>query len=107
MHASFTKFNGTGLYEGADISRYYVVTVDSASEGGSPRSFLGEFYHLKWDKSRESCLYAGNAQGGPSYEVEDPNDSVLEGRYSEYIISNEDRVFDTQYKYSQFDESRC
>lgn len=105
MEATFTKFNGTGLDTGFDASRYYVVTVESAS-GGPSRSFLGEFYHLKWDKSREPCLYAGNAQGGPSYEVEEPNDSVIEGRYREYIISNED-LFETRYMYSQFEEDRC
>ena len=47
------------------------------------RSFLGHFYHLKWDKSREPCLYVGNAQGGPSFEVPDPNDSVIEGSQPE------------------------
>ena len=75
-------------------------------ESSSPRSFLGEFYHLKWDTSREPCLYAGNAQGGPGYEVEDPNDSIIEGDYSDYIIPSGD-LFETEFKYVQFDEERC
>ena len=75
-------------------------------ESASARSFLGEFYHLTWDKSRKPCLYVGTSQGGPTYDVEDPNDSVIEGDYRDYIIDNGD-LFETAYKYVQFDEGRC
>ena len=101
---TFTKYTGDDLPEGANTDRYYVVTVQPASSAA--RSFLGEFYHLKWDKTREPCLYAGNAQGGPSAEVQDPNDSIIEGRYRDYIIQSED-LFDTEYVYSRFNEDRC
>ena len=84
----------------------YVVTVEP--EDAPARSFLGHFYHLKWDKTREPCLYVGNAQGGPSYEVPDPNDSVIEGRYRDYIFDGADEnLFATGYTYSQFEEGRC
>lgn len=102
---TYTKYNGSGLPQGADVDRYYVVTVEPEAPS-PPRSFLGEFYHLKWDKSREPCLYVGNAQGGPSYEIEDPNDSVIEGRYREYIIASDD-LFETEYVYTQFADDRC
>ena len=75
-------------------------------ESSPPRSFLGHLYHLKWDKTREPCVYVGNAQGGASYEVLDPNDSVIEGRYRDYFI-DDDELFGTSYDYSQFEESRC
>ena len=70
------------------------------------RSFLGHLYHLKWDKTREDCVYVGNAQGGPSFEVLDPNDSVIQGRYRDYILSSGD-LFETSYTYSEFEEARC
>lgn len=71
-----------------------------------PRSFLGHFYQYKWDHSAGPCLYVGNAQGGSSFEVEDPNDSVIEGYYREYIIAGGD-LFETEYKYNEFEEEQC
>ena len=100
---TFAKYTGN-LPEGANTERYYVVTVQPTSSPA--RSFLGEFYHLKWDKTREPCLYVGNAQGGPSAEVEEPDDSIIEGNYRDYIIKSED-LFDTVYTYSRFNENRC
>ena len=50
------------------------------------------------------CLYAGNRQGGTIQEVEDPNDSVIEGIYTDYIMNDE---FTTDFKFSHFDESIC
>ena len=84
----------------------YVVTVDP--ESSPARSFLGHFYYQKWDRTREPCLYVGNAQAGPSFEVPDPNDSVIEGYYRDYILQGEDEnLFATGYTYSQFEEERC
>ena len=103
---TYTRYNGTDLPAGTDPSRVYVVRV--APESSPARSFLGHIYHLKWDKSREPCLYVGNAQGGPSFEVPDPNDSVIEGRYRDYILQGGDgNLFETSYTYSQFEENRC
>ena len=101
---TFTKYSGTDLPDDYDPEDIYVVKVQPKS--GPARSFLGEFYHLTWDKSREPCLYVGTGQGGPTYEVEDPNDSVIEGHYRDYIIDNGD-LFETTYKYVRFDEGRC
>ena len=101
---TFTKYNGTDLPEGFNVNRYYTVTVEP--EDSPARSFLGEFYHLKWDKSREDCLYVGNAQGGPTSEFDDPNDSVIEGHYRDYIIESGD-LFETTYKYNKFEDDRC
>ena len=104
---TFTKFNGTLRY-GADPSRYYVVTIEPGDDSPT-RSFLGQFYHLKWDKSRESCLYVGNSQAGSSYESEDPNapnDSIIEGRYRDYIMISDD-LFGTDFAYNEFEEDRC
>ena len=57
-----------------------------------------------WDGTDIPCLYAGSRQGGPVYEVEDPNDPLIEGRYYNYIV---DGPFATQYQYSHFEENMC
>ena len=73
----------------------YNVTV---VPGDSPvRSFLGYKYPRTWDHTKETCLYVGNGQGGPSGERFLPG-SVIQGRYTEYMM---DSLFDTTYKYSK------
>ena len=94
---TFTEFSGD-VPEGYNPDRQrYVVTV--APKSSPPRSFIGEFLHLLWDKTRRPCLYAGNAQGGPS-QIDDLSQSVIEGNYRDYLT---DGVFETSYTYSQFD----
>ena len=103
---TFSRYTGADLPEDFEAPEdIYVVTVQPPDPSPS-RSFLGEFYDRKWDRTNEPCLYVGNAQGGKSYDVEDPNDSVIEGNYREYFIENED-LFETNYKYVQFEEERC
>lgn len=101
---TFSNYTGEDLPSDFAPEDIYVVTVKP--ESASARSFIGEFYHLKWDRSREPCLYVGNAQGGPSYDIEEPNDSIIEGEYNDYIIENDD-LFETTYTYVKFEEDRC
>ena len=79
--------------------------VLSFSHGNSiTRSFTGFLYNLSWEYKFQPCLYVGNKQGGAIYEVEDPNDSVIQGMYTEYIV---DTLFQTSFMYGLFDESQC
>ena len=50
------------------------------------------------------CFYVGNRQGGTIREVEDPNDSVIEGSYADYMTAGD---FSTEFTFSHFDEDRC
>ena len=50
------------------------------------------------------CVYAGNRNGGPVFEFDDPNNSVIEGNYTLYEVSN---LFSTGFTYEQFDKARC
>ena len=94
---NFTEFTGrVPVWYRPDRKRY---TVTVAPEMSSPRSFVGEFLNLLWDKTKSPCLYAGNAQGGPS-EIDVPSQSVIEGNYRDYMVSG---IYETLYKYSQFD----
>ena len=103
---TFAKFTGaipSDLME----EEYYNVTVLPWNESSPPRSFLGRFYPQEWDHSEGPCLYVGNIQGGPSLESEVKlNDSVIEGSYLDYLIPGGD-IFETEYKFSQFNEERC
>lgn len=68
------------------------------------RRFTGILTDSNWEFKKTPCFYVGDQQGGPVYEVDDPNDSVIEGQYDEYVI---DGAFETTFKYSKFDSSRC
>lgn len=94
---NFTEYSGE-VPEGDDPDRLrYIVQV--TPESSAQRSFVGEFLHLLWDKTESACLYAGNAQGGPSY-LDDPSHSVIEGNYRDYIV---DGIFESSYEYTRFD----
>ena len=77
-----------------------MVTVEPMD---SPkRSFVSDLDRQKWDNSRDICLYSGNIQGGTLQEVEDPNDSVIEGTYVDYRTSE---LFSSSFMYSKFEQS--
>lgn len=50
------------------------------------------------------CLYAGNNQGGNVFEVERPNDSLIEGSYKDYIVSS---IFASDFKFNRFLYGNC
>ena len=68
------------------------------------RRFVAERFHRSWNLSLQSCLYAGSSQGGALSDLPGPKDSVIEGRYTQYIV---DSLLQTNYTYSRFDESFC
>lgn len=97
-----SEFTGT-LFDTSDnnVNRYTM----SVNHPTSPqRNFAAILYGVDWESRRNPCFYAGNQQGGPIYEVEEPNDSVIEGDYEEYRVSD---AFDPQFKYSKFVEGLC
>ena len=91
-------------YEGVtpDDSPYYSVMVTPAD--GEPRVFVGNLYPRTWDLSRIPCLYAGSSQGGTLGEFGDANDPVIEGHYGQYMVAS---LFDTDFKYTEFEANRC
>ena len=68
------------------------------------KTFTGLHYDLTWEFDDAPCLYSGNRQGGPIGEVREPNDPVIEGIYTEYIVSG---LFETAYIYGRFNETIC
>ena len=69
----------------------------------SYRNFPAIFYPLVWDRSATGCYYAGDSQGGPETS-RNPINSVIEGHYSHYTM---DGLFDTEFRYGQFEDSSC
>nr|CAI68017.1 LPS-binding protein [Suberites domuncula] len=81
---------------------HYELAVTHPDFSGT-RRFVGHLLGHSWEE-KTPCFYVGNVQGGPIYEVEDPNDSVIEGKYKDYRM---DGAFDTSFMYSRFDDSQC
>jgi len=59
---------------------------------------------VTWEFEKHPCIYVGNSQAGPIQEVDAPNDSVIEGEYTDYEV---DSMFATDFIYSHFETSRC
>ena len=97
-----TPFVGD-LREGRQAVGYYIINITQA---GSPaRVFTGFISSLAWDYSPGPCLNAGDSQGGPAFEIEAPNDPVIEGHYKDYIVSG---AFDeTGYAFGRFEDTSC
>ena len=96
----------TGLFENEMRNDDYVITV--RYPGGTPRRFIGMLSDVTWEFEKRPCYFVGNGQGGKLSREEvappDPNDSVIEGHYSDYAV---DFLFSTGYKYSRFNDDRC
>lgn len=94
------------LYSGpaADLEAGQRYTIQVSHPESDPRIFTGLLAPHTWENSRSNCFYVGNRQGGTIQEVEDPNDSVIEGRYMDYQTSG---AFSTSFTFSHFDEDRC
>jgi hypothetical protein len=70
-----------------------------------PRAYTGWLYDLTWEFKEGPCLYVGNRQSGPIYEVIDPNDGVIENMYKDYRV---DSAFSEEdYVFGLFSEDRC
>ena len=79
----------------------YTITVNYPDQ---QRQFVGFLYSLNWERKENLCLYVGNRQGGPINEVDNPNDPVLYGEYSDYKV---DSIFGTEFNYDHFESARC
>lgn len=50
------------------------------------------------------CLFTGNRQGGATNAFGDPNDSVVQGSYDDYEVSD---LFSTDFTFSTFNSAAC
>lgn len=80
----------------------FVITVNPTNS--EQRQFVAERYEQTWDTTEGLCFYAGSYQGGPVQEIEEPNDSVIQGSWQNYRVSG---LFSSRFVYSQFNESMC
>ena len=91
-----------GEFDGSSRANDHVVTVNYPNS--PPRSFVGLLFNVTWEFERQPCIYVGSPQAGPIDEVDTPNDSVIEGEYTDYEVAS---TFATDFTYRHFDESRC
>ena len=91
-------------YTGVPINETGVFTVTVNHPDSEARSFLGSLFGLTWERERRPCLYAGNREAGRADVVEEPNDSIIQGSYTDYRVSG---AFATSFIFSQFEDSRC
>ena len=90
--------------DGNPVSQHYMINITSTFSN-KMRSYIGRLYELTWSFKKSPCLYVGNSQGGPIYEVEDPNDPIIEGDYNKYIV--DDLFSEDNFAYGMFDENNC
>ena len=95
-------FNGTTRPSVTSTSSIYEITVRHPDS--EVRRFTGWFWPLTWEFRSEYCLYAGNQQAGPVYEVLTPNEAVIEGAYKDYLM---DDSYDFEFMFSRFENSSC
>ena len=80
----------------------YNVTVDPPE--ADARTFIADLYQRIWDLTLRPCLYAGNSQGGPIFEIENDH-SVIEGEYSNYEVS--DGMFGASFDFNRLESRPC
>ena len=81
-----------------EVDKFRVITFTQSD--GNVRNVPAKLQSRTWSSSQVSpCLYAGDSEGGHLFEVEEPNDSLLEGSYEDYVMA---ALFSTKYKYSKF-----
>ena len=98
VETNVTKYTKP-LRDGIVENNTYLVEL--MPENKPNRRFIGFLEERTWNLEKSPCIYAGNSQGGPIYEVADgePNDSVIEGAIEDYSTKN--------FTYDHFDKRRC
>ena len=104
MYVPVTVEEFDGEFDGESSDDDYVITV--RYPGQPSRSFVGMESSVTWELERRPCFFVGDGQGGKVFEIAepDPNDPVIEGHYTDYIVES---LFATDYTYSHFNETLC
>ena len=89
----------TGVLREGSVGNYTRYAISVAHPLSPKRTFTGILYAYTWEFDEGMCLYAGNRQAGPIYEVASPNDPVIEGTYVDYAMGS---PFATNFAYSRF-----
>ena len=91
------------LSDGSTRDDTYILIVNYPNT--PPRRFVTFLHSPTWDRrGKEYCLYGGNRQGGGIFEIESPNDPVIQGQYRDYIVGKQ---FGVEFVYTHFDSSQC
>ena len=102
---SIAPYNGLLLDNSPASDRYVINMTTSGGGTEETRSYIGWLYGYTWEFQEGPCLYVGSRQGGPIYEVDTPNDNVIEEGYERYRV---DSAFSEDgFSFGIFAEDRC
>ena len=96
-----------GPFIEAPESGVATFSVNINFPGVTSRSFIAWLRFPSWEIDRRMyCLYAGDGHAGSVYEVPagPDNGPVIEGVYTDYIVGGK---FETDFRYSHFESTRC
>ena len=93
------RYNET--IDGTVRSDTYTITVNYP---GQLRQFVGFLYPLTWEFDERQCLYVGMGREVQLMKLITPNDPVLQGEYTDYII---DDLYGTDFAFGHFVSSAC
>lgn len=94
------KHNGDFELRNRNQNPQDFVVLKFLNQDGSIRKTVGGIMGSRpWESTEESCVYAGDSEGGQMYEILKPNVSLLDGSYEDYIVED---LFGTEFKFSQF-----
>ena len=85
---------------------YRAIVIMYRPGSNMSHQFVSLLESCVWDWTKQPCFYSGNQQGGPIGDIDSgPNDSVIEGRYTDYIVSS---LVASDCEHCQmFDDARC
>lgn len=100
--ASISPFDGR-FRDGTPVSNRYLVNITTPT--GRSRGLVGFIHPNNWQGDQQTCMYVGDRQGGPNYNIAGYSDGVVEGSYKDYQVP--DPYNEGNYKFGLFDRKIC
>jgi hypothetical protein len=97
---SIAPFVGKDVF-GNTLMNHYMLNITTSDDR---RSYVGMLAKYTWEIEEGPCLYVGDSQSFSIFEVEEPNDGVIQGIYTDYVVSD---GFEDNFKFNVFEEGRC
>jgi hypothetical protein len=89
---SVAEYTGDRGFLDPNDPAFYMTIPNTFPDPTTVRTFVAVLQDRSWERTRVPCLYAGNRQAGPIGDIpedEVPNESVIEGEYTDYIVTSE------------------
>ena len=87
--------------DGTPVTNKYLVNITRAGHS----RFVGFYYPQNWQGDAQPCMYVGNKQAGPNYNIADYDDGVVDGTFDDYEVPGP--LTEGHYKFGLFEEDKC